>query len=158
MLKTIPTIFFHYPSPCSFCLSSQSKSGCQKGCRGYALRLCTEAVEHFPAFTQFNHLNYRNFYILWELPFCCLHFSNCAVPTPINPAVYRKSHSFSNDGMLRLCVPVCVCLYPMLNHFLRLQGKVLGEGGVQGNGCRTKLSWEREEKINTKVKPSKGVC
>jgi len=43
----------------------------------------------------------------------------------------------------------------MLNHFLRLQGKVLGEGGVQRSGYRTKLLWEREGKINTKVKPAK---
>lgn len=50
---------------------------------------------------------------------------------------------------------VCVRLYPMLNHFLGLQGKVLEEGGVQRSGCRTKLSWEKEEKTNTKVKPAK---
>lgn len=50
---------------------------------------------------------------------------------------------------------MCVRLYPMLNHFLRLQGKVLGEGGAQRSGCRTKPSWEREGKINTKVKPAK---
>lgn len=41
----------------------------------------------------------------------------------------------------------------MLNHFLRLQGKVLEEGGVQRSGCRPKFSCKREDKINAKVKP-----
>lgn len=98
----------------------------------------------------------QEFYIFWGPSFCCLHFSNCAIPTPISPAVCRKSHSFSSDGMLRLCVSVCVHLYLMLNHFLRLQGKVLGEGGVQRSGCRTKLLWEREKKKH-QGKASEGV-
>lgn len=50
---------------------------------------------------------------------------------------------------------VCLRLYPMLNHFLRLQGKVLEESGVQRSGCRSKFPCKKEDKIDAKAKPVK---
>ena len=105
--------------------------------------------------TEAGHLNYRNSVYFGDCLFAvCILTVSFPLPTML---LCTESHTFSNYQMLHLHVPVCIYLYTVLNHFFSLQEEVLGEGAVPRSRCKTKLSWEREEKINTKIKLAKEL-